>query len=299
MVERLPRHGNPIDAQTLTRHTELVNRYLVKIASCAETAIGDMEKVEESHLAFHLNFKSLYVHPLGNCSTGRFVLKRDRGDSEALPEVHDINVTMRQSPGHDKVSRRVMDNIKAAYIAKYLKPNATAQERKTIEDKAELSIKSAHHQQYNVYHPALVAASMSDLKELDLDEAAQDALEALPSAKAMLIVALVVRILSSIEENFYRPNFDNVNVGKELLPSLLPQDEQAQKIVIFCHHTSVCILLARVLTMCDVGLLNLFGRNTGNVADCIERRANTCPVPILFISLAMAIGINITQAIAQ
>ena len=161
------------------------------------------------------------------------------------------------------------------------------EERAEKVEEAELSIFSSHNQQYNMYHSALIAAGLTDAKDLELEEVARQALKKLPSAEAVLLIGLVVKIFSSIEPGFTRPGFDNFNVPAEMLPKPLPQGKRPQKIVIFCHHSSVCMLLARLLSLLDTGFLNLFGGDTGDCADHIERWAHTPNVPIMFISLAM------------
>lgn len=225
------------------------------------------------------------------------MLKRDCGASEALPHIWDINVTMTQSCEYKEFDAKVMAEAQATYLSKALQPGITGAKRAKKEEEAGLSIGSNHNLQYNMYHPGLVAMALMYSMDLKLKKVAFDAFQELPLSKGLLVLPLVVKVLKRVSRDLYQPDFDYVKFPKWHLSKPLDQGKQPQGIIIFCHHTSMCILLARLLIFYSIGFLNLFGGDsTGNLADCLKRWAQTCSIPVLFTLLALATGINITQA---
>lgn len=64
--QQLSKPGDPIDAQSLAHHKQLVHHFLVKIGAHAGIAVQDMDQVKARHTVLHNNSRNLYVHLSGN-----------------------------------------------------------------------------------------------------------------------------------------------------------------------------------------------------------------------------------------
>ncbi len=90
-VQSLPRVSDRVSATTLACHQKLMDEYVVKIASFARTAHNGLKNSKKAHASYHNTFKKWYVFPLQDQEADSFVLKRDCGESEALPPIHKIS----------------------------------------------------------------------------------------------------------------------------------------------------------------------------------------------------------------
>lgn len=252
---------------SMALHRRLMKDYVTEAAQLAKVAATDLEEVAQCHNRFHQNLCKYYVQPMGNQTTGPFVLKQEWHQGNAIPLLHKFEITVCRSPEHktwsEKVITHCQDHIVAQQMAKAGKEKA--------KDEAVMALRHPSTLSYDVYHPGLVACNLADLAfALPVVPLALEAFRKIGSTKANLIAKLVIKMLRhwgeapSCLDMQGQPSASNASpcpILEQVLPPSPSEGQKRNKIIIFFMHSVICSYVGWHLKKMHVRFLNLFGGN--------------------------------------
>lgn len=297
--EIFPRRGG--DAEEMrTLHRQISENWFAQIETLSAAAQQDLANVTRYQKRFHEELMQRYIFPMCDRTSGPFILKRKRAESDALPPLDQYSITIDKQPSHDKHVRAIEEMAKKQLVnltiedleednGGPLNPADKANARQKATEKAEALVKNANYQHYAVYHPALLSTALQDQnKDLDLEKETRSSLAEVPSKKALLLVSLAASILKSVDPLFEFPEgCPALPVQAGVLPAALP-GERPQKIVLYVVNAQVAMFVMFYLAQFNIQFLNLYGGDDHDIFhQRVENWSYTPTVPILIISAAL------------